>query len=723
MVAGSERVLCLETNVLLGSYAALHVILNSSSALAFGAALLCCVLALAVVIRKRLSIITGCFSAGMLLFAFESALTGMSFTAASAEGVAFWQTLAFLMKSFLPGIWLCFSLTYSRGNYREFLARSRLVLIVAFLFPLALLPALRTPFFDVVAYASPAQGWWLDFGRAAELLNALILISSVLILMNLERTFRSAVGTMRWRIKFLVLGLGIVFGARIYSRSQALLFSGQSLALAGVETGSLLIGCTLMAIAYFRSDFGDVDVYPSRAVLHTSLTVLLVGGYLLAVGVLAQIVAGMGGSGNFQIQAFLVLLAIVILAVLLLSDRFRQSMQRLLSRHFKRPQYDFRKIWGSFTQSMASAVDEPTLCAAVVKLISNTFNALSVTIWLYDEPRDSLVFGASTSQSERNISQSILNSSLVAALRQVIDPFNLENAKQHWAEPLRKVSRGHFTEGGDRIGIPLALGDRWLGLVILADRVGGSHYTFEEHDLLKCIGDQIAASLLNLRLSTHLMLGKEREAFQNISAFFVHDLKNTASTLNLMLQNLPVHFDDAAFREDALRGISKTAHRINQLIERLSLFPQRLELRPTECDLNQLVIEALESLNGASEVELIKELNPLPRLLADREQLYSVVTNLLLNARDATGPKGRLTVRTDHGEGWVALSVADNGCGMSPAFLRDSLFRPFRTTKKKGLGIGMFQSKIIIEAHRGNIQVKSEVGIGTTFRVTLPVTP
>lgn len=705
----------------LGSYATVHVILNLSSALAFGAALLCCVLALAVVVRKGLSIITGCFSAGMLLFAFESALTGMSFTAASAQGVAFWQTLAFLMKSFLPGIWLCFSLTYSRGNYREFLARSRLVIVVAFLLPLALLPALRTPFIDVIAYGSPAQGWWLDFGGAAELLNALILISTILILMNLERTFRSAVGTMRWRIKFLVLGLGIVFGARIYSRSQALLFSGQSLALAGVETGSLLIGGTLIAIAYFRSDFGDVDVYPSRAVLHTSLTVLLVGGYLFAVGVLAQVVAGMGGSGNFQVQAFLVLLAIVLLAVLLLSDRFRQNVQQLLSRHFKRPQYDFRKIWGRFTQSMSSAVDEPTLCAVAVKLISNTFDALSVTIWLYDEPRDSLVFGASTSQSERDISQSILNSSLVAALRHVIDPFNLENAKQDWAEPLRKISRGHFTEGGERIGIPLASGDRWLGLVILADRVGASHYTFEEHDLLKCIGDQIAASLLNLRLSAQLMLGKEREAFQNISAFFVHDLKNTASTLNLMLQNLPVHFDDAAFREDALRGISKTVDRINQLIERLSLFPQRLELTPAECDLNRLVTEALESLNGASEVELIKELNPLPRLLADREQLYSVVTNLLLNARDAAGPKGRLTVRTDHGDGWIALSVADNGCGMSPAFLRDSLFRPFRTTKKKGLGIGMFQSKIIIEAHRGNIQVKSEVGIGTTFRVTLPV--
>src|SRR4029077_18724598 len=109
-----------------------------------------------------------------------------------------------------------------------------------------------------------------------------------------------------------------------------------------------------MGVAYFRSDFCDGDVYPSPAGLNTSLTGLLVGGYLFVVGVLAQIVAAMGGSENFQVQAFSVLLAIVLLAVLLLSERFRQNVQQLLSRHFKRPQYDFRKIWARFTQSMSS---------------------------------------------------------------------------------------------------------------------------------------------------------------------------------------------------------------------------------------------------------------------------------------------------------------------------------------------------------------------------------
>ena len=89
------------------------------------------------------------------------------------------------------------------------------------------------------------------------------------------------------------------------------------------------------------------------------------------------------------------------------------------------------------------------------------------------------------------------------------------------------------------------------------------------------------------------------EAFQAISAFFVHDLKNAASTLSLTLQNLPVHFDDPAFRQDALRGIGETANRINQLISRVGAL-RHLELKPVEVDLNLLVADALEVLNGAA---------------------------------------------------------------------------------------------------------------------------
>jgi Osmosensitive K+ channel histidine kinase len=143
-------------------------------------------------------------------------------------------------------------------------------------------------------------------------------------------------------------------------------------------------------------------------------------------------------------------------------------------------------------------------------------------------------------------------------------------------------------------------------VAILADRVGGVPYTVEELDLLKCMGDQVAVSVLNLRLTEEIMRGKELEAFQAMSAFFVHDLKNAASTLSLTLQNLPVHFDDPAFRQDALRGISETANRINQLVSRVGAL-RRLEPKLTEVDLNLLVADALEVFKGEPGISVVKK--------------------------------------------------------------------------------------------------------------------
>jgi putative PEP-CTERM system histidine kinase len=239
--------------------------------------------------------------------------------------------------------------------------------------------------------------------------------------------------------------------------------------------------------------------------------------------------------------------------------------------------------------------------------------------------------------------------------------------------------------------------------------------------LLQCIADQVTSVLLNLRLANEVARGREMEAFRTMSAFFVHDLKNTASALNLMLRNLPVHFDDPAFREDALRSIGNTAQRIEEMIGRLSALRQRPACNPVEADLNLLVSEVLDRVEGMPHVELIRELEPLPRILADREQIQSVVNNLVLNARDALGSGGRIHVRTEHIGSSVVLTVMDNGCGMSAAFMKDSLFRPFQSTKKKGLGIGMFQSHMIVQTHGGEIRVESDSGKGSTFWVTLPV--
>jgi putative PEP-CTERM system histidine kinase len=694
--------------------------------LALAAASFSAGLAVVAACRRQRSLATWCFAAGMLIFALESLFGAIENAVLLPERAAFWETLVLVAKSFLPATWLTFSLTYSRANDRDFLVRSRWLVIGTLLVPVLSLATLYRSFFDVVTYDTPIEGWGLRLDETAKILSVLLLISTVLILMNLEQTFRAAVGTMRWRIKFLVLGLGVIFGARIYTRSQALLFSEYSPSQLTVEAMALLIGCALIAAAYVRTGFSEIDVYPSRAVLHTSVTVLLTGAYLFIVGVLAQIVARFGGAAGFPIAAFVVLLGVVVLAVLLLSERVRQSLQLFISRHFKRPEHNFRQIWTRFTRSLSPALDETALGTIAARLISDTFGALSVSTWLFDEQGGRLIRVSSTSDPERVNSDDFASSIAAKELSssefiKLSRPFDLRRAKEKWARDLKKRSNGKFRDGGSPICVPLVAGEHWLGAIVLADRVRGLGYSAEEMDLLKCIGEQVAASLVQLRLAEEIMARKEVEAFQTMSAFLIHDLKNAASTLGLMLENLPTHFDNPAFREDALRGIGSAANRIDDLISRMKAFRHELCLNPAELDLNLLVTEALATLNGTLDTKLVTKFDQVPKIMADRQQLQSVFTNLLLNARDAVGANGRINVETTRQGEWVAFSVSDNGCGMTEQFIKTSLFRPFRSTKKKGLGIGMFQSKTIVEAHHGKIRVESELGVGTTFRVMLPL--
>ena len=699
--------------------------MTSNSLLAFAAALFSSLLGIAALIRKPGAVASWGFFAGMQTLAIESVLDGVSMGELSPDKLVEWQTLATLARCFLPGWWLLFALTYSRGNYREFLVRWRTTLALAFLLPVAAIVGVRTGLLYLVADEKEGQLPGLRFGGDASTISIFLLIAAVLILLHLEKTFRSAIGTMRWRIKFLVLGLAIVFGGRIYIESQRLLYSEYRPALADVETAGLLIGCAFIAIGYLRNGLAEIDVYPSGAVLQSSFTLLLAGGYLFVVGVLAQIVTHLGGAGSFQIQTFLILLGTAGLALLLFSDRLRQRLQQFVSRHFARPQHDFRKIWRAMAQSMSSVLDQASLCTTATRVISQTFNSLSVTIWLIDEQSGRLTLGASTCGSDVNliggVSSFALQHPVIQRIRELKRPFDLEKIEEDWAAPLREMHLPQFSKGGNRICIPLLAGDRLPGLAVLVDRVDGAPYTPEELDLLECIGNQAAAGLLNLRLSEELVLAKQLEAFQTMAAFFVHDLKNVVSGLSLTLENLPGHFDDPVFRRDALRGISTTVNRINHLIRRLSVLRNKIDLRPVEANLNQLVVDALRSLAWVPDVNLIKDLHPLPNILVDPERLQNVVTNLLLNARDVVGKGGQVTVETSQSNGCAVLAVSDNGCGMSPLFLRDSLFRPFHTTKKDGLGIGLFQSRIIVEAHKGKIQVESQPGKGTTFRVILPL--
>jgi putative PEP-CTERM system histidine kinase len=709
-----------------------RLMMNNASMLAYASAIFCGAVAFSVVWNERRSIVHLAFAAGMVLLALESIFSGLSWSAASVQEMVGWQQWIIWTGALLPGVWLLFALSYGRGNYREFLSRWKFALLAAFVIPLGLVLAGNDEL--LIAAPVPDGPWHLEHaswrlglglnGFYFFLLLLASLVSLVLVGINLEKTFRASVGVMRWRIKFMILGLGVLFAVRFCTCSQTLLSHTIDPRLQLVDVGALLVGCLLILRSLFRAGHFDLDVYPSHAVLQSSLTILLAGIYLLAIGVFAKVVSFFKFGDDIIIKAFVFLVAAAVLAILLLSERVRLRLSRFVSRHFQRPLYDYRTVWRRFTEATASCVNQVDLCQVAVKSVTDVFQAMSVTIWLVDEQQSQLVFAASTFLAETKAETLRPNKEELAEVLKTLhthhEPVDIDAARENWAAVLQRCHPDEFRKGGNRVCVPMIVGEEIVGLMILGDRVSAVSFTWQDFDLLKCIGDHIAAGLLNTRLSQKLLQTKELEAFQTMSAFFVHDLKNTANTLNLMLQNLPVHFDDPAFRADALRGVAKTVAHINRLIGRLGSIRHELQIKPVESDLNELVARSLAGWEEAAGINLKKDLSPLPKVLFDQEQMLKVATNLIFNAREAVAPSsGVVQIQTSQSNGWAVLAISDNGCGMSQEFLNRSLFRPFQTTKKNGLGIGMFQSKMIVEAHKGKIEVESETGKGTTFRVFL----
>jgi putative PEP-CTERM system histidine kinase len=466
-------------------------------------------------------------------------------------------------------------------------------------------------------------------------------------------------------------------------------------------------------------------LYLSHAFLYNSITVLIVGIYLLVVGVLAKILNYLNLGRSLYINAFFVFLGLVGLSIILLSDRLRRKIKHFISVHLKRSQYDYRKEWTEFTHMTTSLTDIKNLCLAIVKKVSNTFETLSVTIWLMDEKEERLMLGGSTALTEfqaQNVIKALAGGSeLLSAFRKNQTHIDFETSKESWVIDLKNTHSDFLKEARIHYCIPLAMSDQFIGLLTLHDRVAGVPLSDADFDLLRTIADQTAGMLLNLRLSERLRQAKEIEVLQTMSAFLMHDLKNLASSLSLTMENLPIHFDNPAFRNDALKIVQQSVNKVNSLCGHLSILSQKIELKKVETDLNELIGSSLACLNGSNTVSIFKDLQSIPKLVIDPEQVQKVLMNLILNANEALGNGGEIRVATQKSDSWAIVSVRDNGCGMTKEFIEKSLFRPFKTTKKQGMGIGLFQSKMIVEAHKGRIEVESEEGIGTMFRVYLPI--
>ena len=179
--------------------------------------------------------------------------------------------------------------------------------------------------------------WFLPLGPAGYAFNLVLIAGSILVLMNLERTFRNTTGHLRWQVKFMIVGVAGLFAARIYTDSLAVLFRVVNTDLCVINAGALIFASILMARAAARTERMELDIYISHSLLHSSFTVLLVGVYFIGVGLLAWLARSFGGAWSLPLTAFVLFAAMMGLGALLLSDKVRIRRKRLVSELVQTP--------------------------------------------------------------------------------------------------------------------------------------------------------------------------------------------------------------------------------------------------------------------------------------------------------------------------------------------------------------------------------------------------
>jgi putative PEP-CTERM system histidine kinase len=679
-------------------------------------------LALLVLARPPRRLAQWSFAAGMLAFAGESlAVQGLLLVSDSPETHQLWATASQVLGLVLPWPWALFAFALGRRPGAPiptpwkigFSAGGALLLAgIALTLHRPALAFLPDPGPFTMAYLTPV-------GQIATVLQ---LLATVAVLYGLEPSLRRSSGVIRWRVKFLALGLSAVFAIRFYLLSQTLLFRVIPAPRPLTAVAALVIGNLLVAVSLSRTRRLGVDLTVSRHIVYRSVAVAVTGAYLILAGLAGWILRDLGVPEAIFWGTLAIFISSIGAAALLLSEDLRYRVKRYINTHFYRSKYDYREQWRTFTARLSSRVTRDSLIPELLGWVSDAAGAQHVTLYLHDD-RDGPL----------RLAGSLGGASWPSTLDVVADAFlPARRGRQAWPieawvarEEPGDGSRGPALDalGGGRVAalVSLPRHGRLLGLLLVGRARSDEPYSSEDLDLLATAGEQAAAVLAGTAASERLAQSRAFEAFHQLSSFVVHDIKNAVSALSLLTRNALEHFDEPEFQRDAIKTLSRTVDRMKALLVRLSPSPDGIHLSLDEVDLATMLSEMAPSLVAGTRVVLARDLEPVPAILGDLGALERIFQNLMKNAIEAMDGEGQLRLRTRVDDGHVACAVTDTGCGMSAEFLQKSLFVPFQSTKKGGWGVGLYQVKQIVEAHRGRIEVASQEGRGTTFTVLFPV--
>jgi len=565
----------------------------------------------------------------------------------------------------------------------------------------------------------------ISAGVAARLVLA---ICQVLLLENL---LRNAPEEARWNVNLACIGLGALAVYDILMCTDAVLFRQVSPLLADGRALVNVLVVPLLGLAAVRSQETPTLVI-SRTVAFHSASLVASGMLLLALAGVGEVVRSFGSRWGAVAEVGLVCAGVIAVAVLLTSGAGRSHIRAALVDPFFAERYDYRREWLRCIETLAGAGSGAPLHARVIRTVAQVVDSPAGVLFLRQPGRES---GGGSVQNANGGSFHWAGSWNMPAVALPVPPDH-------------PLLRGFGT--GEEIAVPdLAmlmhpptdiLPDIWLAVPLPGTGFGPAGFVLvapprapfaldgEVFALLRTVAGEVATYLAEQRALEALMEARQLRDFGKRFAFVAHDIKNVSSQLSLLLANAEHYIDNPEFQRDMLETVRASVRKISALLRRLQ-DPQSgmgdemagpgHDRRVEPFGRIEAIAATCRRLRGAR-VDLQADAPP-GEVTMDPGAFDTVITHLLDNAVEAAGPAAPLRIMLSHDRRQVVVDIIDRGPGMTPEFVRDELFQPFRTSKREGSGIGAFQARELLREVGGDLIVLSRPGEGTTMRLLLPL--
>lgn len=636
---------------------------------------------------------------------------------AASLGYALWQTEAWWSAARVAdaariGIWIAFLLALFAGEAGASGASARArksppmwIGVVAGVLIVASLVA-----------AHPAPVGLEPPSTAARTGFALMLALPILGLLVIEQLFRGTLRELRWNMKPLYLGLGGTFAFDLFLSADALLFGRLSPEVWAARGVVNALAIPFVAVAAARSRDWSLDMHVSRDVVFHSTALLISGVYLLAVAGAGYWVRFFGGTWGTTVQVAFLFAALLSLGAVLSSGSMRARLRVFISKHFFSYRYNYREEWLKVTRLLSAAESEASLNERCVRALADLVESTGGSLFL--KRPEGFTEAARWNTAEVAVVEPA-TSPLVRFLGEtgwVVNlPEHRDRAQQYESlvlpEWLGQIARAWLI-------VPLHAGEELIGFAVLAEPRAPIEVNWEVRDLLKTAARQAASYVGQVRAAEALLEAQKFDAFNRMSAFVVHDLKNLVAQLSLLLKNAERHQDKPEFRKDMLSTVEHVVGRMNQLLLQLRAGTTPVEA-PRAVSLTALA-ERIGRAKASQTPPVAVDAPSAVMAFGHEDRLERVIGHLVQNALEATPPDGQVALRVCEEGDYAVVEVSDTGVGMSPEFVRERLFKPFQSTKPTGMGIGAYESAQYVGELGGRILVDSRPQAGTRVKVFLP---